>query len=104
MRKMPKTYETLNLPPLTDEQLKRLKTVKGMKEEDIDTKDIPEWKFNDPHHYYAQSLRIKKDRICTTIDHDNIKWLKIDGKGYQTRLNAVIRWARMNGCPIEKFN
>lgn len=104
MSKMPKTYESLNLPPLTDEQLKRLKTVKGMKEENIDTKDIPEWKFNDPHRYYAQSLRIKKDRICTTIDHDNIKWLKIDGKGYQTRLNAVIRWARMNGCPIEKFN
>ena len=75
-----------------------------MKEEDIDTKDIPEWKINDPHHCYTQSLRIKKDRICTTIDHDNIEWLKTDGKGYQTRLNAVIRWARMNGCPIEKFN
>ena len=104
MSKMPRTYESLNLPPLTDEQLKRLKTVKDMKEEDIDTKDIPEWKFKDPHHYYAQSLRIKKDRICTTIDHDNVEWLKKDGKGYQTRLNAVIRWARMNGCPIEKFN
>ena len=35
MSKMPRTYESLNLPPLTDEQLKRLKTVKGMKEEDI---------------------------------------------------------------------
>ena len=73
MSRMTKTYAPLNLPPLTDEQLKRLNTVKGMKEEDIDTKDIPEWKINDPHHYYAQSLRIKKDLICTTIYHDNIE-------------------------------
>ena len=24
-------------------------------------------------------------------------------KGYQTRLNGVIRWARMNGCPIAQM-
>ena len=65
MSRMPKTYKPLNLPPLTDEQLKRLNTVKGMKEEDIDTKDIPEWKINDPHHYY-NFIMIKK--ICLTIN------------------------------------
>lgn len=42
MSRMPKTYGPLNLSPLTDEQLKRFNTVKGMKEEDIHTKDIPE--------------------------------------------------------------
>lgn len=103
MNRMPKTYKNLNLPPLSEEQKAELEALKQMKEEDIDYSDAPPCDFRDPHHYYAQSLRMKKDRVCTTIDHDNVEWLKKDGKGYQTRLNAVIRWARLNGCPIEKF-
>lgn len=104
MSRMPKTYKPLDLPPLTEDQIEELKVLKNQKEEDIDYSDAPECRFKNLHHYYAQSLKIKKDRVCTTIDHDNVEWLKKDGKGYQTRLNAVIRWARMNGCPIEKFN
>jgi uncharacterized protein (DUF4415 family) len=50
--------------------------------------------------YYANALKIKKEKISTNIDKDNLEWLKSAGKGYQTRLNGVIRWARMNGCPI----
>ncbi|MBP5748389.1 MAG: BrnA antitoxin family protein, partial [Treponema sp.] len=48
-------------------------------------------------------LKIKKEKISTNIDKDNLEWLKSAGKGYQTRLNGVIRWARMNGCPIAQM-
>ena len=37
------------------------------------------------------------------IDEDNLEWLKSTGKGYQPRLNNVIRWAKLNNCPIEKM-
>ena len=52
--RMPETYKTLNLPPLTDEQMAELEALKNMKEEDIDVDDIPECRFNDLHHYYVQ--------------------------------------------------
>ncbi len=37
------------------------------------------------------------------IDEDLLAWLKQGGEGYQARLNAVLRWAKQNGCPIAAF-
>lgn len=43
----------------------------------------------------------RKQAISVRIDMDTIDWLKEPGeKGYLQRLNAVLRWARMRGCPI----
>ncbi|MDR0586383.1 MAG: BrnA antitoxin family protein [Treponema sp.] len=33
----------------------------------------------------------------TKIDADILEWLKTDGKGYQSRLNAALRFAMNNG-------
>lgn len=42
-----------------------------------------------------------KKSITIRIDLDNLAWLQRDGeKGYQTKLNAVLRWARANKCPF----
>ena len=102
MRKMQKTYEAIDFPPLTAEQRAEINALRQMRDEDIDTSDIPE--IDAPgQFYYYQSLKIKKQDIHTKIDTDNLEWLKKDGKGYQARLNAVIRWARMNGCPIARL-
>ena len=99
MKKMQKTYEAIDFPPLTDKQKKEIAALHEMKDDEIDTSDIPE--IDAPgQFYYYQSLKIRKQDIHTKIDADNLEWLKKDGKGYQARLNAVIRWARMNGCPI----
>lgn len=103
MKDTGRVYRQIDFPPLTEEQKERLDALRNMPEEKIDTTDIPEVDFSDAHFYYARSLRIKKERVCTNIDYDNMEWLKKDGKGYQTRLNEVIRWARANGCPIERF-
>ena len=103
MRDTGKVYRPIDFPPLTEEQEKEIKALKAMRNEDINVEDIPVVDFSDAVFYYSKSLKMKKERINTTMDVDNVEWLKKDGKGYQTRLNAVVRWARLNGCPIEKF-
>ena len=32
-----------------------------------------------------------KDRLTIRLDHDVVEWLKKHGKGYQTRINAILR-------------
>lgn len=73
-----------------------------MKDEDFNTDDIPEVDFSDATFYYA--VKIPKQKICTTIANDNLEWLKKGGKGYLQRLDFVIRWARANGCPIDRLS
>jgi len=102
MKKTLKEYNMIDLPPLTEDQKKELALLEQMTEEEIDLSDIPE-QTGDGQFYYYQSLRIPKQDIHTKIDVDNLEWLKKDGKGYQARLNAVLRWARLNGCPISKL-
>lgn len=103
MNRMPKTYSFIDFPPLTEEQKTEIAELSKMEESEIDTSDIPENTFSNGQFYYANSLKIKKEKISTNIDIDNLEWLKSAGKGYQTRLNGVIRWARMNGCPIAQM-
>ena len=101
MKKMPKPlYETIDFPPLTEEQRKELEQLKAMDESDIDCSDIPEKLETPILSYYFHSLKMPKTDIHTKIDNDTLAWLKQAGKGYQQRLNNVLRWARMNGCPV----
>jgi uncharacterized protein (DUF4415 family) len=32
-----------------------------------------------------------KDRLTIRVDHDVVLWLKKNGRGYQTRINAILR-------------
>jgi len=32
-----------------------------------------------------------KDRLTIRVDHDVVEWLKENGPGYQTRINAILR-------------
>ncbi len=44
-----------------------------------------------------------KKSIQVRVDADILEWLKTPtGKGYQTRLNKVLRWAIENNCPIRR--
>jgi uncharacterized protein (DUF4415 family) len=61
-----------------------------MSDADIDFTDIPKlgksfWK--------AARLRMPepKDRLTIRVDHDIVQWLKKNGRGYQTRINAILR-------------
>jgi len=78
--------------PLTETQKKNLETLANMKDEDIDTSDIPElteefWKNAVRGKFY----RPVKKAISLRLDADVIAWLKKEGAGYQTRANKILR-------------
>lgn len=84
------TLETL--PPLTPAQRAKLRTLSRRPDSEIDLTDIPEmtdeeWKKAERRGYY----RPVKRQITARVDADVLAWLKSHGKGYQTRINAILR-------------
>ena len=79
-----------NLPPVSKKDLDR---VDSIKDEDIDYSDIP--KITDFSNFrpWEQRQMFKPVKISVTckLDADIVAWLKKDGKGYQTRLNSILR-------------
>lgn len=66
------------------------KHLASLEDDKIDFTDIPRlgadfWK--------KAKLRVpeKKDSVTIRLDHDVLNWFKKMGKGYQTRMNAVLR-------------
>jgi len=78
---------------------KRSKTnwnkVKVQSDSDIDTSEIPAL---DPDFFKSAILRMpsKKASITVRLDTDVLEWFRNQGKGYQTRINAILR-AYMEG-------
>ena len=99
MKKTPRPYVAIDFPPLTAEQNAVLDKMDKIPDSEIDTSDSPECSGNGGF-YYIQSLKVPQTKIYTAVDNDTLAWLKQVGKGYQKRLNSVLRWARMNNCPI----
>jgi uncharacterized protein (DUF4415 family) len=64
--------------------------IDALTDEDIDTSDIPP--LDDDFFTHAE-LRLPEPKQAITIrlDKDVIEWFKSQGKGYQTRINAVLR-------------
>ena len=72
--------------------IKELKALKRMKDKDIDLSDIPEirdWSKAVVGKFYRP---IKKS-LTIRVDADVLAWLKAQGKGYQTRINSLLRKA-----------
>jgi len=75
---------------VSEEQSAELKTLTGMPDEQIDLTDIPE--INDwSGAVVGKFYRPVKEAVTVRLDADVVHWLKRDGKGYQTRLNAILR-------------
>ncbi len=69
---------------------KRLEEIAAIKDEDIDYSDIPE--LGDDFWERAKlRMPAPKKGIYVRIDPDVLDWLKSKGKGYQTRMNAMLR-------------
>ena len=68
----------------------------------INFSDIPEIKdFSGGH---LRNWKPAKKPVSFRIDLDNLQWLQSEGtKGYQKKMNGVLRWARLNGCPITQM-
>jgi uncharacterized protein (DUF4415 family) len=77
---------------VTRRQARELQALKRLKDEEIDLTDIPEradWSKAVVGKFYRP---IKKS-LTIRIDADVLAWLRAQGKGYQTRINALLREA-----------
>jgi uncharacterized protein (DUF4415 family) len=79
-------------PALTKAQKAELKALKARPESAIDYSDIPPltdafWKNAVRNPFY----RPKKASTTVRIDSDVLLWLRAYGKGYQSRINAILR-------------
>jgi uncharacterized protein (DUF4415 family) len=85
-------YTLERMPALTKARRANLKALASRPDSDIDTSDIPEmtdeqWKNARRGHFY----RPRKRQITARVDADVLDWLKAQGKGYQSRINAILR-------------
>jgi uncharacterized protein (DUF4415 family) len=85
------SYTLENLPPVKPEEWAEFD---ALKDEDIDYSDIP------PLDTLSLRPRPPVDRgmykpvkvaLTCRLDADIVAWLKQGGKGYQTRLNSILR-------------
>jgi uncharacterized protein (DUF4415 family) len=86
------SYTLDKLPRLTKARRAKLKALATRPDSEIDTSDIPEmteeqWKNARRGHFY----RPRKRQITARVDADVLDWLKAQGKGYQSRINAILR-------------
>jgi uncharacterized protein (DUF4415 family) len=77
---------------MTKERMAKLEALAARPDSEIDFSDIPElteeqWKTVERGHFY----RPVKRQITARVDADVLAWLKSQGKGYQSRINAILR-------------
>lgn len=86
------SYAIETLPPLTEAQRANLKALAARPDSEIDTSDLPEmtdgqWENARRGRFY----RPLKRQITARVDADVLDWLKAQGGGYQSRINAILR-------------
>lgn len=67
-----------------------------MKDKEIDTTDIPQ-RLDWSKAVVGKFYRPIKKPLTIRLDADVLAWLKGQGSGYQTRINALLRSAMENG-------
>lgn len=77
---------------VTRRQAKEITALKRMKDETIDLSDIPEV-TNWSKALVGRFYRPIKKSLTIRLDADVLAWLKAQGKGYQTRINNLLREA-----------
>jgi len=92
MKKRMVSYTLETLPPMSEERRAKLRALAARPHSEIDFSDIPErtdeqWKNAERGHFY----RPVKPQITARVDADVLDWLKPQGKGYQSRINAILR-------------
>ena len=80
----------MNAKPSKKRSKTDLNKVKVQSDSDIDTSEIPAL---DPDFFKSAILRMpsRKASITVRLDSDVLEWFRNQGKGYQTRINAVLR-------------
>jgi uncharacterized protein (DUF4415 family) len=81
-----------NLPPLTEKQKAELEALSTRPDGEIDYSDIPPL----TEDFWNNAVRgrfYKPTKTSTTVRivSDVLAWLRAQGKGYQSRINAILR-------------
>jgi len=89
-------YKQSELPPLPKQRWAELKALAEMPDSEIDFSDIPPldeafWARAVPNPFFKPV----KTHASVHLDSDVLAWLKNQGKGYQTRMNAILREAML---------
>ena len=82
--------------PLTESQEAELAALQHADATDVNLEDIPEL----PENFWQNAVRnpyYRPTKTSTTmrLDSDVLAWFKQQGKGWQTRMNAVLRQEMM---------
>ena len=96
MKKGDVTKRQGELGPLTDEQREELRALAELRDEEIDTSDLPP--LTDAQlarMVRGRFYRPVKQQITARLDADVLDWLKAQGPGYQSRMNAILRAAML---------
>lgn len=85
-----------DLPPLTAAQRERLERLAALPDDQIDYSDIPRLTAEQIRTAVPGALfRPRKTQVTVRVDADVLAWLQQDGRGYQSRLNAILRQAML---------
>jgi uncharacterized protein (DUF4415 family) len=80
---------------LTKEQKRQIAAIAGKRDADIDLAEMPEvvdWSGAEMGKFY----RPPKKPVTMRLDTDVVEWLKSYGRGYQTRVNHLLRHAMVS--------
>ena len=80
----------------TRRQAREIVRLKAMPDEAIDLSDIPEV-FDWSKAVVGKFYRPIKKSVTIRLDADVLAWLKSQGRGYQTRINRVLRESMESG-------
>jgi len=88
--------KTLSDSPMTAARKRKLARVAARPDSEIDLSEIPPltesfWKNAVRNPFY----RPVKQQLTVRLDADVVAWLRDQGRGYQTRLNRVLREAML---------
>lgn len=89
-------HRTDMLPPLTKAQEANLKRLTALPDDEINYDDIPaltEAQLAEMQR--GRFYRPVKKQITARVDADVLAWLKSQGKGYQSRMNEILRDAML---------
>jgi uncharacterized protein (DUF4415 family) len=90
------SIDLANPPALTEVQKAELAALAARPDSEIDFSDIPPlteefWKNAVRNPFYKPT----KTSTTVRIDSDVLAWLRAQGKGYQSRINAILRRAML---------
>jgi len=96
-------YKRGELPPISEQRQAELRALAARPDSEIDFSDIPPldekfWQNAVPNPFYRPTKTAKTLRI----DSDVLAWFMRTGKGYQSRINAVLRDAMVRAMQEQK--